>query len=60
MNIDKMINMLLIKLSQSNSVFYKERRTYKNDKVYKTYIIKINNSTEEFNSKKDLLLYLSK
>lgn len=59
MNIDKMINMLLIRLSRNKQVFYMEKRTYKDDRVYKSYIIKTGNITKEFNSKKDLLLYLS-
>lgn len=59
MNIDRMINMFLIKLGKNNDIFYMEKRTYKNDKVYKSYIIKIKNNTKEFNNKKDLLIYLS-
>jgi len=58
MNIDKMINILLIKLSEQYNIFYMERRTYKKDKIYKTFIIKIDETTEEFKSKRDLLSYL--
>ena len=58
MNIDKMINVLLIKLSKQHDIFYMEKRTYKKDKIYKTFIIKIDETTEEFKSKRDLLLYL--
>ena len=60
MNIDKMINMLLLKLSKTRSVFYMEKRTYKDMKIYKSYIITINKKKEEFRNKKDLLIYLSK
>ena len=60
MNIDKMINMLLLKLSKARSVFYMEKRTYKDMKIYKSYIITINKKKEEFRSKKDLLIYLSR
>lgn len=59
MNIDKMINLLLIKLSKKHKVFYMEKRTYTDDKIYKSYLIKIANRNKEFNTKKDLLLYLS-
>lgn len=59
MNINKMIDMLLIKLSYNKSVFYLEKRNYKEGKTYKSYLIKIGNNTKEFKSKKDLLLYLS-
>lgn len=59
MNIDKMINMLLIKLSQQYKVFYMEKRNYKSGKIYKTFNIKIGNIKEEFLSKRDLLVFLS-
>ena len=58
MNTDKMINVLLIKLSNQHDIFYMERRTYKKDKIHKTFIIKIDGTTEEFKSKRNLLLYL--
>jgi len=58
MNIDKMVNMILIKLSQDHNIFYMERRSYKDNRVFKSFIIKIDDNTEEFNSKKDLLLYI--
>lgn len=58
MNINKMIDMLLRQLSLKNKVFYMEQRTYKENKVYKNYLIKINNSKREFRSKYDLLLWL--
>lgn len=56
---DKMINMLLLKLSQQYKVFYMEKRNYKKSKVYKTFNIKIGNIKEEFLSKRDLLIFLS-
>lgn len=60
MNINKMIDMLLIKLSQIHNVFYMEKRTYKEGKIYKSFLIKIDSITKEFRSKRDLLIYLSK
>lgn len=60
MNINKMINMLLLNLSKTRSVFYMEKRTYKDMKTYKSYLITINKKKEEFRNKKDLLIYLSK
>jgi hypothetical protein len=59
-NIDKMINMLLLKLAKCNDIFFMEKRTYKNSKIYKSYIINIGKEKEEFRSKRDLLIYLSK
>ena len=58
MNIDRMINMLLIKLSQNHKIFYMEKRNYKDTKIYKSYLIKIDDITKEYNSKTDLLFYL--
>lgn len=58
MNIDRMINMLLIKLSQKNDVFYMEKRTYKNSKCYKSYILKVDDDTNEFKGKIEILYYL--
>lgn len=60
MNINKMINMLLLNLSKTKSVFYMEKRTYKDMKTYKSYILTINKKKEEFKNKRDLLIYLSK
>ena len=60
MNIDRMINMLLLNISKTKSVFYMEKRTYKNMETYKSYIITINKKKEEFRSKRNLLIYLSK
>ena len=60
MNIDKMIDMLLLNISKTKSVFYMEKRTYRDMKTYKSYLITINKRKEEFKSKRDLLIYLSK
>lgn len=60
MNIDKMINMLLLNISKTKSVFYMERKTFKDMKTYKSYLITINKNKKEFRSKRDLLIYLSK
>jgi len=60
MNIDKMINMLLIKLSKKHYVFYMDKRTYTENKINKTYYIKIDNHKKDFRNKRDLLMYLSK
>lgn len=60
MNIDKMINMLLIKLSKEHDIFYMEKRSYNDDKIYKSFIIKIDDLKKEFRTKRDLLIYLSK
>ena len=55
-----MINMLLLKLSKEYDIFFMERRTYKDNKIYKSFFIKIGNIKEEFKNKRDLLIYLSK
>lgn len=60
MNIDKMINMLLIKLSKKHDIFFMEKRNYRDDKIYKSFIVKIDKKSEEFRNKRDLLIYLSK
>lgn len=57
-NIKKMINMLLQKLSLEYDVFYMEKRNYHDGKIYKTFNIKIGNIKEEFKSERDLLLFL--
>ena len=57
-NIKKMINMLLQKLSFEYDVFYMEKRNYKDGKTFKTFIIKIGNIKEEFRNERDLLLFL--
>lgn len=58
MNIDKMINMLLTKLSLNYKIFYIEQRTYKEGNIYKSYKITIDKEKEEFRNKTSLLLYL--
>lgn len=58
MNIQKMLNMLMQKISLTDKIFYMEQRTYKNGKVYKSYKVKIGKLNEEFNSQKDILLWL--
>ena len=50
-----MIDMVLRKLSTQHYVFYMERRTYKNNKVYKSYVINIDRIKKEYNNKCDLL-----
>lgn len=57
-NIKKMINMLLQKLSLEYDIFYMEKRNYRDGKTYKTFTIKIGNVKEEFKSERDLLLFL--
>ena len=58
MNIQKMLNMLMQKISLTDKIFYMEQRTYKYGKVYKSYKVKIGKLNEEFNSQKDILLWL--
>lgn len=58
MNINKMIDMLLLEISKDRTIYYIEKRTYKEMKSYKTYIISFNKQTEEFKNKIDLLKYL--
>lgn len=57
-NIKKMINMLLQKLSFEYDIFYMEKRNYRDGKIFKTFIIKIGNIKEEFRNERDLLLFL--
>lgn len=59
MNLDKMINMMLIKLSQNENVFYMEKRSYYDDKISKSFFVKIGDKKEEFKTKRELLIYLS-
>lgn len=54
-----MINMLLLKLSKTHNIFFMEKRSYRDDKVYKSFIIKIDEMNKEFRNKRDLLIYLS-
>ena len=55
-----MINMLLLKLSKTHDIFFMEKRSYRDNKVYKSFIVKIGETSEEFRNKRDLLIYLSK
>lgn len=55
-----MINILLLKLSNEHNIFYMEKRTYKDNKTKKSFIINIDNDVYYFNHKKDILLELSK
>ena len=57
-NIKKMINMLLQKLSLEYDVFYMEKRNCRDGKTYKKFTIKIGNVKEEFKNERDLLLFL--
>lgn len=57
-NLKKMINMLLQRLSLEYDIFYMEKRNYKEGKTYKSFFIKIGNIKEEFKSERDLLLFL--
>lgn len=50
--------MLLIKLSQNNDIFYMEKRTYKDGKMYKSYTVDVGGIKRECRNKKDLLLFL--
>lgn len=59
MNIKKMIEMLLTKISFKHKIFYLEQRTYKEGKVFKNYKVKIDNGKmQEFNSLTQLLIFL--
>ena len=58
MNIQKMLNMLMQKISLTDKIFYMEQRTYKDGKVYKNYKLNFNDETFDFNSQKDILLWL--
>lgn len=59
MNIKKMIEMLLTKMSFKYKIFYLEQRTYKEGKIFKNYKVKIDNGKmQEFNSLTQLLIFL--
>jgi hypothetical protein len=51
--------MLLLNLSKTHNIFFMEKRSYRDDKVYKSFIVKIDKTSEELN-KRDLLIFLSK
>jgi len=54
-NIDRMIEIILRKLSLEHKVYYNERRTYKDNKIYKSYIVSIDGENHEYKNKCDLL-----
>lgn len=58
MNIDKMIKMLLLKLSLEYDITLIEFKTFKEGKIYNNFRIKIGNISEEFSSKRNLLIWL--
>lgn len=59
MNPRKMIEILLTKISLKHKIFYMEQRTYKDNKIYKHYKIKIDDGkAEEFGTLTQLLLFL--
>lgn len=58
MQISKMIDMLLRNIAKEHKAVLIEFKTYKKDKVYKNYKITIGNSTEEFKSQIELLMFL--
>lgn len=59
MNIRRMVDILLTKASQNHKVVYFETRTYKDDKVFKNYKVKIDKKpAQEFNSLSGLLIFL--
>jgi hypothetical protein len=54
MNIERMIEVALRKLSIEHTIFLMERRTYKDNKVYKSYILSIDDEQQEYKNKFDL------
>ena len=54
MNIERMIDVALRNLSIKHTIFLMERRTYKDNKVYKSYILSIDGEQEEYRNKYDL------
>lgn len=59
MNLRRMIDMLLTRLSVNHKVQYIESRTYIEDKVFKRYKVKIDDDKmEDFNSMQALLIFL--
>ncbi len=58
MQISKMIDMLLRNIAKEHKAVLIEFKTYKNDKVYKNYKITIGDSTKEFKSQIELLMFL--
>ena len=58
MQISKMIDILLRNIAKKYKATLIEMKTYKDDKVYKSYRVKIGNINKEFKNQTDLLLYL--
>ena len=58
MQISKIIDMLLRNIAKKHKVVLIEFKTYKNEKVYKSYRVKIRNINEEFKSQIELLMFL--
>lgn len=58
MQISKMIDMLLRNIAKKYKATLIEMKTYKDDKVYKSYRVKIGNINEEFKSQIELLMFL--
>ena len=58
MQISKMIDILLRNIAKEYKATLIEMKTYKDDKVYKSYIVKIGNINEEFKSQIELLMFL--
>ena len=58
MQISKIIDMLLRNIAKKHKVVLIEFKTYKNEKVYKSYRVKIRNINEEFKSQIELLIFL--
>lgn len=58
MNIRRMVDLLLQKLSITHKVYYMERRYYNNAKVSKSYVLSIDGKSETFGSLIEVLTYL--
>lgn len=58
MNISKMIHQLLLMKSSKEKISVVEFKTYKDFKCYKSYKLKINEETYDFNTQMELLNFL--
>lgn len=58
MQISKMIDILLRNIAKEYKATLIEMKTYKDDKVYKSYRVKIGNINKEFKSQIELLIFL--
>ena len=58
MNISKMIHQLLLMKSSKEKISVVEFKTYKDFKCYKSYKLKINEETYDFNTQMELLDFL--